>query len=240
MKRWMVFAVSIMLFICGCSKNGSYTVRTLTDEAETDYSSVYSETLEFGGFENKEYQSELNEQLLKDVGNMVNEFDKTAKEASESLPDGVKAAINITQRVTLNKDGIISFVTENYTYLGGAHGTTAWMPYTINVREENPHRLELRELFKSEDGYIDAINRLIDAMVEKDPEKYSGLWAEPHINADEHQDRFYLTDEELVIFFPPYDLSYYAKGFIEFPIRRTELNGLLKDEYRITDTKTTG
>lgn len=232
-----MFAVTVMMLICGCSKNGSYSIRTLTDEAETDYSTVYSETLEFGGFENKEYQSELNEALLADTENTVNEFDKAAKEASAGLPEGVKPALNITQRVTLNKDGIISFVTENYTYLGGAHGMTAWVPYTINAREENPHRLELRELFKSEDGYIDAINRLIDAMVEKDPEKYSGLWAEPHINADEHQNQFYLTDEELVIFFPPYDLSYYAKGFIEFPIRRTELNALLKDEYR---TKTTG
>ena len=235
MKRWMVFAVSFMILICGCSKDGGYTVKTLTDEAETDYSMVYAETLEFGGFENKEYQSKLNEELLGDVKNIIGEFDKTAKEASESLPEGVKAALNITQRVTLNKNGIISFITEDYTYLGGAHGTTVWLPYTINVREENPHRLELRELFKTEDDYIDTINRLIDEMVESDPEKYSGLWAEPHINAADHQNQFYLTDEELVIFFPPYDLSYYAKGFIEFPIRRTELNGLLKEEYRIKE-----
>ena len=40
------------------------------------------------------------------------------------------------------------------------------------------------------------------------------------------------TDEDLVIFFSPYELSYYAKGFIEFPVRMTELNGILKEEYR--------
>ena len=236
----MVFAVSIMIFICGCAKGGGYAVRTLTDEAETDYGTVHTETLEFGGFQNKEYQSELNEMLSGDIKNTVDEFGKAAKEASETLPEGVKATLNITQKVTLNKDGIISLVTEHYTYLGGAHGTTVWVPYTINVNEESPHPMELRELFKTEDDYIDTINRLIDELVEADPEKYSGLWAEPHINADDHQNQFYLTDEELVIFFPPYELSYYAKGFIEFPIRRTELNALLKDAYRITDTKTTG
>lgn len=235
MKRWMVFAVSVMLLICGCSRVSSYTVKTLTDEAETDYSTVHTETLEFGGFQNKEYQSELNEQLLGDVKNITDEFDKTAREAAETLPEGIKAALNITQKVTLNENGILSFITENYTYLGGAHGTTVWIPYTINTGEENPHILELRELFKTEDDYIDTINRLIDKLVEEDPEKYSGLWAEPHINAQDHQNRFYLTDEELVIFFPPYDLSYYAKGFIEFPIHRTELNGLLKEEYRIKE-----
>lgn len=235
MKRWMVFAVSVMLFICGCSRNGGYTVKTLTDEAETDYSTVYAQTFEFGGLENKEYQSELNEELLGDTQNAINEFDKTAMEAAETLPEGVKSTLNITQKVTLNKNGIISFITENYTYLGGAHGMTVWIPYTINAREENPHRLELRELFKTDEDYIDTINRLIDELVEADPEKYSGLWAEPHINAEDNQEQFYLTDEDLVIFFPPYDLSYYAKGFIEFPIHRTELKGLLKEEYRIKE-----
>ena len=44
---------------------------------------------------------------------------------------------------------------------------------------------------------------------------------------------FYMTDEDLVIFFPPYVLSYYAKGFIEFPLRLTELNGYLNEEFRV-------
>ena len=49
---------------------------------------------------------------------------------------------------------------------------------------------------------------------------------------EDTENNYYITDEDLVIFFPPYTLSYYAKGFIEFNIRLTEIEGMLKDEYK--------
>ena len=104
------------------------------------------------------------------------------------------------------------------------------MLYTFDALSEQPKLLELKDLF-SDEGYIETINRMIDELVAEKPEEYSGLWAEPHIT-EETQRQFYLTDEELVIFFPPYELSYYARGFVEFPLRLTELNGKLKEEFR--------
>lgn len=230
-KRMAAAAAAAAMLLSACAAGDGINVKTLTDESESDKATVYTETFEFSGLKNREYQSQLNEELLGITAESVNKFEKLAEDTE--LSDGIKAALNIRQGMKLNDKGIISFVTENYVYLGGAHGNTEWVPYTVNTNEETPHRLELRELFIDENEYIDTINRLIDEAVEADKERYSGLWAEPHINAEDNQQSYYLTDEELVIFFPPYELSYYAKGFIEFPIRRTELNRLLKEEYRI-------
>ncbi len=227
--KWISAAAAVTMLITGCGSGGTYKESVSVTEQETDNTSVYAETISFSGLRDKEYQKLLNKQIEDDVEGAVEEFKDEAAEAK--LPPGVKASLSIKQNVKRNSDGIISFVTENYTYLGGAHGITRWLPYTINAESDMPRILELRELFKDEDGYVDTINRMIDELVEKNPEKYSELWAEPHITKED-QRQFYMTAEDLVIFFPPYVLSYYAKGFIEFPIRLTGINGYLKDEFR--------
>ncbi|MDD6763786.1 MAG: DUF3298 and DUF4163 domain-containing protein [Clostridiales bacterium] len=233
MKRWLVLVLTVMGLFCGCSADGEYNVLITKEEQETDYSTVYAEVIAFGGFANKEYEETLNAEIENNISAAIGEFDQLAQENAQSMPPGIKSDLHITQSVKRNSGGIISFVTENYTYFGGAHGNTVWYPQTIDIRQEAPHNMELSELFKDE-AYIEKINNLIDVMVKENPDKYSELWAEPHIT-EKTKYEYYLTDEELVIWFPPYELSYYAKGFIEFPIRLTELSGLLKEEYRTAE-----
>lgn len=228
MKRAVTAFVTVIL-LCSCS-SGAYRETITTDEFETEYSTVYAEVIAFDGMENKEYESELNLSIEGDVGASVNEFDTLAAEASEKLPAGVKSAFKVTQEVKKNKDGFLSFIESHYIYTGGAHGSTSWYPRNIDTLSAEPHNLTIAELFDDE-GYRETINRLIDELVEKEPQKYSGLWEEPHITL-ENENNYYITDEELVIFFPPYTLSYYAKGFVEFPIRLGEVEGMLKEEYR--------
>lgn len=227
--RKAVFALVSVFLLTSCSR-GSYREKITVDEFETEYSTVYAEVIAFEGIENKEYGSELNLSIESDVGAAVNEFDVLAAEAAENLPAGVKSAFKLTQEVKKNKDGFISFIESHYIYTGGAHGSTSWYPRNIDTLSDDPHDLAISELFE-DDGYRDTINRLIDELIEKEQQKYSGLWEEPHIT-EENENNYYITDEELVIYFPPYTLSYYAKGFVEFPIRLGEVEGMLKDEYR--------
>lgn len=221
----------IILLLCGCSMSGEYKITVHQEEQETDYSSVYAEVLEFKGIKNKDYQSELNLSIEENVCDAIHQFDALAQEAKENLPAGVKSLLHITQSITRNSDGIISFITEHYIYTGGAHGSTSWYPRTIDTLSEAPHDLKLGELFSTED-YIDKLNAIIKKKVEDNPDIYSELWAEPLVTAD-NQNRFYLTDEGIVIFFPPYELSYYAKGFVEFPISYEELNPILIDRLKV-------
>ena len=228
-KRLVVGAFIILFSGCAMLSSG-YGIEIKKEEQETDYSSVYAEIIEFSGFKNKEYQSELNLELSDEVADAISSFDALAFEASETLPLGVKSTLNITQKVRRNSDDIISFITENYIYTGGAHGSTAWYPKTIDVASDEPHVLSLGELFSDSD-YLKKLNSIINTMVESNPDKYSELWAKPEVTA-ENEWRFYMTVSDLVIFFPPYELSYYAKGFIEFPIPLSELNPILNDNFK--------
>ena len=69
---------------------------------------------------------------------------------------------------------------------------------------------------------------MLGELKENKPEEYGELWQKPEIK--KNQD-FYITDDDLVIYYQPYELSYYARGFIEFPIRLIELKGYLKEDY---------
>lgn len=228
MKR--LFAFTLVLCLLGCSMRDSYGVTIKQEEQETEYSTVYAEILEFSGIKNKDYQSELNLSVEKSVAEAISQFDALAQEAEKVLPEGVKATLYITQKVKRNSNGIISFVTENYTYTGGAHGNTAWYPRTVDTFSESPHDLTLGELFAVDD-YIERLNKIIEKKVIDNPDLYSELWEKPIITK-ENENRFYLTDDGLVIYFPPYELSYYAKGFIEFPISYEELNPILIDRLK--------
>ena len=232
MYKHMVAGV-LTIVLTGCSVfSDGYSAAIKKEEQETEYSSVYAEIIEFGGFKNKEYQSELNLSIQKEVEDAISAFDALASEASEALPKGVKSSLYITQNVKRNTTDMVSFITEVYTYTGGAHGNTVWVPHTINVISETPHNLSLGELFRDKD-YMKKLNVIIERMVTENPDKYSELWQKPEITK-ENEDRFYMTDNELVIFFPPYELSYYAKGFIEFPIPISELNPILNEEFKQT------
>lgn len=230
--RLKKFLAGVITFIlCGCSFNDGYGVSVKQEEQETEYSTVYAEILEFKGIKNKEYQSQLNISITDNVEDAIHQFDSIAQEAQPTLPAGFKSSLYITQKVKRNTREFISFIMEHYMFTGGAHGTTSWYPRTIDVTEEMPHDLTLGELFTTDD-YIDKINSIIKKKVEENPDIYSELWEEP-IVTKENESRFYLTNENLVIFFPPYELSYYAKGFIEFPIELKELSPYLIDKLKV-------
>lgn len=235
MVKRLVVGVMILAF-SGCGLMGDkYGVKITREEQETEYSSVCAEIIEFDGLKNKEYQSELNLSVQKEVEAAIGAFDALALDVKDDLPNGIKSVLAIKQNVKRNSRKIISFVTEQYVYTGGAHGTTSWTPKNIDVTSVNPHNLKLGELF-CDDNYIEKLNAQITKLVRDNPERYNELWAKPEISKD-NEDRFYITDTDIVIYFPPYELSYYAKGFIEFPISFETLNPILKEEYRVQKSK---
>lgn len=226
-----IASAGIVFLLLGCAVSDGYGVTIHKEEQETEYSSVYAEVAEFSGFEDKEFQSELNMSLRKEVESSISEFDAIAQESS--LPTGVKDVLRISQNIKRNDGDVLSFVTEEYIYTGGAHGSTLWVPKTIVSEDGKMYEEKLSGLFNT-GGYIEVINDKIDEIVERNPEKYSEIWAEPHIS-EKTADRFYLTESELVIFFPPYELSYYAKGFVEFTIPFAEINAFLEERYRVNE-----
>ena len=224
MKKLLINFSSLILIV-GSSSSEQAKMKISASEFESDISSVYAESAEFSGLPDQEFEQNINNKIAEDVKGALISFDTMVSESSDDLRMGNRCVLEIKQLLKYNAKNFISLIEEHYVYTGGAHGST--MHYPRNIDTLNNKILCLEDLFA--DGYEKELNRIIRTITESDKEKYSDLWEQPLIDKDS---AFYISDENLVIFFQPYELSYYAKGFIEFPIKLTEIEGFLKEEYK--------
>ena len=97
-----------------------------------------------------------------------------------------------------------------------------------NIDNSAGLELSLSDLFDGE-TYIDALNKMLTDAVAGSPEKYADIWAKPKISQNQG---FYIDGENLVIFYPPYELSYYERGFVEIPLPIEDLLTYMKPTYR--------
>lgn len=225
-------ALAACVCLCACDM-ARVSVNTSVREYETDFSAVRAEIISFSGMKNIEFEESINADIEQSVESDVVAFDSEAQACSDNVRMGNKCVLDIKWEEEYNANDFISVVEEKYVYTGGAHGNTVRIPRNIDLAAERA--LSLADLF-TDDGYRDTLNRLIDEEVAENPEEYKDLWAKPQIQ-DSHQTDFYIKDGELVIFFQPYVLSYYARGFVEFELDLEDLSGYMKEEYRrlITD-----
>ena len=217
--RKVLIASFMALLLVSCSAKPK--IDMVNDNYETDYSEVKIQTPKIDIPNESEFSSEINELFNEEVCKAVKEFDKEAALSNIAA----KSTFDISQKVNYNKNDFISITEEIYRYIGGAHGMT--VRHTRNIDILKKREICLADLF-AEEGYENTLNRLLGELKENKPEEYGELWQKPEIK--KNQD-FYITDDDLVIYYQPYELSYYARGFIEFPIRLIELKGYLKEDY---------
>lgn len=225
-KRLLILGITV-LSLCGC-RLMSVRVDREVKTYETDLSSVSAELIQLKGMRNVEFENRLNEEISNELQSEMVAFDSLAQESSENVRMGNKCVFEVSWEEEYNKNDFLSVVEEKYVYTGGAHGNTVRIPRNIDLAGET--EVELKDLF-TDSGYTTTLNRLINEELTKDSEEYADLWAKPEIK-ESHQTDFYIEDGYLVIFFQPYDLSYYARGFVEFRLELTELSGYMKEEYR--------
>lgn len=217
-----VIALSLA-FLCGCSSVGSVDIKTSERSYETDYSSVSVEEITILG--SSDFLKQQNTEIYDELNGAMIGFDTDALENAQNMILGNKSTFDVKYNIAYNKNNFLSIVEERYIYLGGAHGNSEWIARNIDLEKETSVTLD--DLFM-DDSYVETLNRLIRAEIAEKTDEYKDLWEEPVIknNTD-----FYISDGSLVIFFPPYDLSYYARGFVEFPININDLRGHIKEEY---------
>lgn len=218
---------AVCLVLCACDLTGIRS-EISTREYETDFSAVHAETIYFSGMKDADFENSINAELEQAVESDVVAFDSEAQASTDKVRMGNKCVLDIKWKEAYNNNDFISVVEEKYIYTGGAHGNTVRIPRNIDLSAKK--QVQLADLFE-DDGYKDTLNRLINERIEEDSEAYKDLWAKPEIK-EAHQTDFYIEGDKLVIFFQPYDLSYYARGFVEFPLDTEELSGYMKEEYR--------
>ncbi|WP_339221523.1 DUF4163 domain-containing protein [Paenibacillus sp. FSL H8-0332] len=117
--------------------------------------------------------------------------------------------------VTYNQDGVLSLITNQYGYTGGAHGMTYRNAFTFSLKDGK--RLLLGDLFGANPNYKKQLNAKLATEIKANGGYLGGFNG---LNTEKY---FYLKDGKAVLFFQLYEYTAYAAGFPEFTFGFKEL-----------------
>ena len=120
-----------------------------------------------------------------------------------------------TYEITLNANNLISLYADEYTFSGGAHGTTIRTSQTWNLKQCN--MIELNNLFPRNPYFMINILKQINEQITKEPEIYFEDTCNLVLETFNPKS-FYLTPDNIVIYFQQYDIAPYSSGIRTFNI----------------------
>ena len=91
--------------------------------------------------------------------------------------------------------------------------------------------IKLQDLFKEGYDYKNIINKNIISQIEQlviDDPQNKGIYEFSSIKENQ---KFYIQDDNIVIYFDLYDIAPYAAGIPKFKINIKNINHILKEEY---------
>lgn len=121
------------------------------------------------------------------------------------------------------KNLLVLNLTGYYYGLGAAHGIPSRKTPSIDLVTGKFYTLG--DLFMGGVYWTGELNKIIENMIKTDS-KYNEIFPGAFKGIDVNQN-FYIDEENLYIYFAPYDIGPYAAGFITFKIPFTEINGMI-------------
>lgn len=123
----------------------------------------------------------------------------------------------VNYQITYNRECITSLYLEQYTYMGGAHGTTFRKSNTWDFA--TGCQIKLENFYPSDTTFPEAILKSISGQIrerqKETPSSYFDNYAV--LLRDSFQlDQYYLKPNSLVIYYQQYDIAPYASGIPEF------------------------
>lgn len=119
--------------------------------------------------------------------------------------------------ITLNSGCITSLYMEQYTFMGGAHGSTTRTSDTWNFA--TGERIQLKNLYAYDPMYKDKIlvriREQISELLKTSPSSFFDDYTKLLQNTF-NPNSFYLLPNGVVIYFQQYDIAPYASGLPEF------------------------
>ena len=179
---------------------------------------------------NDEINNKVNKKIKADI---MDFYEKSTKEAESYLEDfevdNSNFVADASFEVKKNTANAISILVKYYKYSGGAHGYYEYVPYNIDLR--NGNFLSLKDAFKEKVDYKVLINKEIENQIKelgKHEENIDKVYEFHGINENQ---KFYLDDGKIVVYFDLYEIAPYAAGIPEFPIITENIKNQLKEEY---------
>ena len=115
-----------------------------------------------------------------------------------------------------------------YQYTGGAHGLYTWKANTFDLNEKK--LLHLDDLFQQEDKYKEIIRTEIVRQIKQNESIYFPDAVEKVTSTKKFH--YFLEPDNLVIYFPLYEIAPYSSGIPQFRIPYTLLRDYLKPSYQ--------
>lgn len=174
---------------------------------------------------NKEIEKSINEKIKNDIMKAYYSVEKDAKSYLSNTPkEYIKPFIyNVNFYVKKNSDNMLSILIKYYQESGGAHGFYENKSYNIYI--EDGKILSLRDLFKESSDYVKVINEIIR---EKIKESQDGAYSFKSISNNQ---KFYIEDDKLVIYFDLYEIAPFAAGIPKFKIDINNISHILNEKY---------
>ncbi|WP_419727638.1 DUF3298 and DUF4163 domain-containing protein [Terrisporobacter petrolearius] len=179
---------------------------------------------------NSKIDDKVNGKIKDDI---LNFYEDSLKEAQSFLEDFELDESNFvadaSYEVKKNTVSTISILIKYYKYSGGAHGYYEYVPYNIDLR--NGDNLTLKDIFKKDVGYKEVIDKEVEKQIKELGKKEKDLDKVYDFYGIKENQKFYLKDDEIVIYFDLYDIAPYAAGIPEFPIAIDNIKNQIKEEY---------
>lgn len=163
---------------------------------------------------NKDVQSKINQSIIDEVSRLFKN--------SVLLPEQVEfTEVFGTYEIKLNEKGLLSILFSMYTYVyHAAHGITKYSSLTFDTTTGEVYKFS--DLFTSKINYIPILSDIAKKYIKENDitliNEYKGI---------ENNQEFYLTPEELVIYYQVYAYTPYAYGLFQIPISYTQIQNLL-------------
>lgn len=210
-----VFAATLLL---GCGKAGAdsspavpVSIESKTISLENNGLTVNLEIPVLKGLKDSHLQEVLNR-------NFQTEADEQqawiSKYRSEDTFTDLPYSLDSSYEVTCNTNGILSIVSEYYSYTGGAHGST--IRSSVNIDVNNSTYFTLNDFYNA--GNPDkAIADSIMSQINQNPDEYFGDFAS--VTSNPSLLPFFINKEgQPVVYFQQYEIAPYAAGILEFPL----------------------
>lgn len=213
-------------------KENDLVIGTMRERIETATLSFDLQYPEISGLQSSAVQDSMNAFFSSRIATLKQQGYNNEKDLIELIRTG-PAGMPAWQSVVAtdfypgyNRNGFFSALLEDYLYAGGAHGQTQRTGYTVNLQTGKVYTL--KDLFKSDVDYI----TLLSAEVQKQIGE-QGLSLLTPFTAIRPGQGFYISGNDLVVFFDQYEYTAYVAGFPEFRIPLASLSQDLATEVAV-------
>lgn len=212
-----IYILAILLFIAILAYLSSVRgkkIELIESSTKNDSIQISISIPKFNYLNDSKFQEELNNSIENKVKNFVEEIRKIAQQDREEGVQRVPYEANVKTEIYYQDKDLVSMIIYYYQFTGGAHGTTTFETYNIDIK--NSKLLNLSDILDK--NAEDMIKKEIIKQI-KSQSEYFFPESVNYISKDNIFARNFLIEATAITFiYPHYEIAPYATGMPMFSI----------------------